>query len=521
MAFRASFHEDCRSLASARSPPTASFTHQPMNPKILAWAALAILPSVVPSASRGQANGAPSVATPSCRLALDSIDSKLRQNYAGFLLEVRDARRAAYDSLMRDLARRADATSFDTCFPVLHRYAAWFDDPHLFVYQSPVADSASTARRASTLRTLELDEAGAKAELSRRLSRLDPIEGIWYDGPLRYAVVPDPEGGRGDFVAVVVASDTSAWPVGAIRAELHRTGEGTYGIALLTKSFGEQQLDASIHRGMLLRLSPGMWGRAWPVRPADAGAIDPTDVHRPTVQVRPSSVVFSVPSHDPGLMRRLDSLVAANDTAIRARPLLIIDLRGNEGGASFMSRSLHPYIASADKRTTPFDSGSPVMLSSPAQIAYAKRFTGTDTTAFVRSLVGRLEANPGKLVAFDTSTAPPRQAASYPGSWRVAVLTDRGTVSASEVTVLMALRSTRAKVFGEPTAGALDYQSTQIVGLGIGDRRWALGYPTITAHADLPRRGMRGKGIAPDEVIAWNTVDDAIAEVERRMLGRP
>jgi C-terminal processing protease CtpA/Prc len=89
-------------------------------------------------------------------------------------------------------------------------------------------------------------------------------------------------------------------------------------------------------------------------------------------------------------------------------------------------------------------------------------------------------------------------------------------VSAAEVLVLRALRSSRAVVIGEPTAGALDYQSTQIVGLGTGDRRWALGYPTITAHAELPARGMRGKGIAPNLRVDWATVPDAYAEVERR-----
>ena len=99
----------------------------------------------------------------------------------------------------------------------------------------------------------------------------------------------------------------------------------------------------------------------------------------------------------------------------------------------------------------------------------------------------------------------------------MAVLVDGGTVSAAEVLVLRALRSERAVVIGEPTAGALDYQSTQAVGLGTGDRRWALGYPTIAAHVDLPTRGMRGKGIAPMVRLRWADVADAYAEVERRL----
>ena len=84
------------------------------------------------------------------------------------------------------------------------------------------------------------------------------------------------------------------------------------------------------------------------------------------------------------------------------------------------------------------------------------------------------------------------------GNWRVAVLVDGGTVSAAEVLVLHALRSTRAVVIGEPTAGALDYQSVQILSLGTGDTRWGL-------------------GIAPQIAVSWDAIPDPIAAVEQRL----
>jgi C-terminal processing protease CtpA/Prc len=228
--------------------------------------------------------------------------------------------------------------------------------------------------------------------------------------------------------------------------------------------------------------------------------------------------VFSIPSHDPAQARLLNTLVRTHVEAIRSRSLLIVDLRGNEGGGAFTTRSLHPFIVTTELRPTPYDSGAAVMLSSPAQITYARRFTGTDTSAFVRSLVARLEANAGSLVPLEETPppSPPPAEPSVAGNWRVVVLVDRGTISAAEVLVLRALRSARAVVVGEPTAGALDYQSVQVLSLGTGYPRWSLGYPTITAHADLPRRGMRGKGIQPQVHIDWTTLADPIAEVERR-----
>lgn len=452
---------------------------------------------------------------PTCRLALDSLDAKLRTNYAGFLLEVRGARRVAYDSVVAARRREADGTAFAECFAVLDRYVRDFDDPHLFVFQNPSADSAAVARRRAAVRTVPLDEAAVRRDLDARAAALDPVEGIWYDGPVRVAVVRDPAV-PGRFVASLLAADGEAWPVGAVRGEFRRVADGRYAARLTDRAFGERQLEATLHRRVLLRLSPGLWGKAYPVPEAERGYLDPVDVHRPHVVVRDRSVVVTMPSHDGAQMRLLDGLVDDAARAIRSRGLLIIDLRGNEGGGSMTSRALHPYVASESTRATPWDGGAPVMLSSPAQVAYAKRFMGTDSSPYVRSLVARLEARPGALVPLDETPPAPRRERALDGDWRVVVLTDRGTVSASEVLVLLAKRSTRATVVGEPTAGALDYQSVQILGLGIGDRRWAFGYPTITAHADLPARGMRGTGITPDVPLVWATVPDAIAEMERR-----
>ena len=459
---------------------------------------------------------------PTCRLALDSLDSKVRQNYAGFLLEVKGPRHDDYRSMLQRVEGEADRSEFERCYTPLSRYIDWFADPHLFVFQNQQTDSATAIRQRESIQHVSLTEDGARKLLSVRLGALEPIEGIWYDGPLWIAVVPDSTDPlRRLFIGVVVASDTSAWPVGSVRASFFRRDDGSYGTLLHTPDFAQLQLTARVHKRVLLRFSPGIWGKAWPLSPADTGLLDPVDPRRPRVSLRSQSVLISITSHDPTYVRVIDSLVKAFLPAIRDKGVLLVDLRGNEGGSSFTTRSLNPVIASTDKRVTRFDSGQAVMLSSPAQIAYAKRFTGTDTSAFVRRLVARMEANPGRLVLMDPDAVPSPAEPVTEGAWKVGVLVDGGTVSASEVTVLHALRSRRATVFGEPTAGALDYQSVNIVGLGIGDRRWALGYPAITAHADLPERGMRGRGIAPDVIMRWTDRADPVRDVEERLVAKP
>lgn len=94
------------------------------------------------------------------------------------------------------------------------------------------------------------------------------------------------------------------------------------------------------------------------------------------------------------------------------------------------------------------------------------------------------------------------------------MLIDRGTVSAAEVLVVYALQSPRATVFGEPTAGALDYESVSIVSIAPGEHRWYVGYGTITRRADLPTGGMRGTGIRPQVPIDLAKVMDPVAFVD-------
>ena len=451
---------------------------------------------------------------PSCSTDLAGARRTIEADYGGFRLEITGKRKTDYEQLYARLQQQADSTSGD-CFPVLDAFAASFQDPHLFIYQTVRLDSAESARRAQAVRMAPITEEAARAYLTSRGRQLDPIEGIWSANRLRLAVVPDSAGGRGHFMAVVLVPDTATWRAGAVRATLIRRGTGAYDVELSGPNYVTWHRRAHLHKSVLLRLDPGMWGKAFPVPPADSGLVDPVDPHRPTLVVRSGAVVISMPSHDPAIKPALDSLVAANADLIRRSDLLIVDLRGNEGGSSFTAAALGPYIASREPRPSPLVHRNAVMLSSPDQIAYAKVAFGPGTSPFVRSLVSRMEASPGQFVRLDTSSTGGDEPVIpvIQGPRRVGVLIDRGTVSAAEVAVEFALRSTRATVFGEPTAGALDYEQVRIVPLDPGERRWLLGYPTITRDISLPRGGIRGKGLAPDVKVDWNAMADPIGFV--------
>ena len=462
--------------------------------------------------------------TLTCATNLALLERKMMLDYAGYTLELKGERLSQFAAMKRAAQQRADRTTGDDCYFVLNDFVEWFDDPHLFVYQSTRLDTAETTRRAAAVKRLNVTEASAREYYRRRGARLDPLEGIWYDRGLRVAIIPDSTLGAGRFVAVMLSSDTSIWQPGAVRARFTRRPNGGYDAQVAEPNYALAHRNAVIYRHVLLRMSPGIWGKEFPVPPADSGTLDPVDPHRPAVYRRNGTLVFAVPSHS-GYKPALDSLVAKHRDELSRADKLIIDLRGNEGGGSQMTESLEPFLSLKEELPNPFPIDRPLMISSDDQIAYARRAFGSDTSAFVRGLLERLRAHPGELVPLNdptdtTKKVDPRDWVVSTGPRRVGVLIDRGTVSASEVFVLYALRSPRATVFGEPTAGALDYQSTSIVSLSPNEKRWYLGYGTITRGAGLPVGGMRGKGIPPQVRLDLSRIPDPI-DVVNRALATP
>lgn len=474
----------------------------------------ALTPRVPPSAD----------STLSCATDLALLDRKLHLDYAGYTLELRGERLRAFAAMKSRLQARADAATGDACFFVLRDFVEWFDDPHLFIFENARLDSAEAARRAEADEHFSVTEASARAYFRRRGAALDPIEGIWYDRGLRVAILPDSGRGPDTYAAVVLTADTSTWEPGAVRAHIHKRGRDAYDVTLAERNHALVHRRAVIYRHVLLRLSPGIWGKELPVAAADSGTLDPADPHRPVLYRRNGTLVFAIPSHD-GFKGVIDSLVLANKSTLASADRLIIDLRGNEGGGSGMTESLEPFITLKQDRPIPFATDDALMLSSDDQIAYARRAFGAETTAFVRSLVGRMKDHPGELVPLHDPSLPsppkdPRDWVVSTGPRAVGVLVDRGTVSASEVLVLRALRSPRATVFGEPTAGALDYQSASIVSLSPHEHRWYLGYGTITRTRDLPRGGMRGRGIPPQVPLDLAHLADPVGYVDRMLARR-
>lgn len=442
-----------------------------------------------------------------CGAAFSALKATLETNYAGYVIEYAapGARRDAYQAMAVQVgAATAGATSRPDCTRLLNRYVAFFSDPHLFLQDTPTYDEARQAafRQAAPVSSLDVPALRATA-----LAATDPVAGIWATDEGEVAVVP---GGDG-FDAVMIAPTDARWQAGQVRAHLTPAAQG-YDVTLYRT--GDRapilRFDARLEGDLRLRLAPSTWGRVAPAVRDMGDAFDPRAPRQPVyIDHSPEVGVLYLPSFDPAKTGEAGARIMQQHAAdIAAKRLLVIDIRGNEGGSQAVWSALAPFYATGEWE--PADPNGPaggdVVLAAPRVIEIWRSFRDNSGPGAYRdtldSLIARLEAAPpGTLTPFRTDAGPtgpdtPAQLAGGPQA--VAILTDSMVVSAGEAFLLTARRSPKVTVFGHNSMGSIDYWTVGIVSIGEGEGRYGLGLPIGAASASLPAGGYNTDGVPVD-----------------------
>lgn len=189
----------------------------------------------------------------------------------------------------------------------------------------------------------------------------------------------------------------------------------------------------------------------------------------------------------------IDSIIKANYSVITSTKYLLIDLRGNGGGSDVSYEELMPFIY-----TNPIHVVGMDKLSTPDNIAKYETILKDDnypqsTREYAKKIIERLKANPGKFLAGDDDTF--RLKAILPFPALVGVLVDKKCGSTTEQFLLAAKQSKKVVMFGENSAGVLDYANMHF--LNFPCYEWRLGYATSRSRR-LPEQPVDNIGISPD-----------------------
>ncbi len=169
------------------------------------------------------------------------------------------------------------------------------------------------------------------------------------------------------------------------------------------------------------------------------------------------TLLIRMPYFESSYAKAYDSLVKANAEALGRVSTLILDIRNNPGGVTRCFSSLRPYIC-----TGPIHESDAWELCSADLIADAR---GSLVEYEKRKDSGRIERQKRYIdsITLHRDSMWFQKGADSPcvvkpnSIKRVAILMDHGSRSAAELMVLYFRQSSKVRLFGENTGGAIDY----------------------------------------------------------------
>lgn len=217
------------------------------------------------------------------------------------------------------------------------------------------------------------------------------------------------------------------------------------------------------------------------------------------------ALLFRLPSFEWSEKKKIDSLITNYKSTISDKPYWIIDLRGNAGGTDYAYNSLLPYIY-----TNPITVKPDEYWASDGNINILKENLSDTNLAegnkqFLSSIIKLMENNKGRFVnpsGKDFFLTTLDSIYTYPK--KIAILIDRNSESSAETFLLNAKQSKKVILFGENSAGVLDYSNTQYFDLPQPEFKLVA---AISRSKRLPLYPIDNIGIAPDVKIPNETPD--------------
>ncbi len=460
----------------------------------------------------------------SCRRNFDRMVELITANYAGYSHKVTPATRPRLDSLTAALRTRSDRSTYSACQGVLTDWLNFFKDGHL-----QVATDLDARREPEKVRALfsdwervPLDEPQFRAYLDNPNTTKLPLEGIWRneDGSYRLGLIRGAEADR--LNAFVLEADSVWWLPGQVKARLKARPDGTFQTDYFMRDHSPNPVVAKPVGDGLLDLF-GTWHRLYPnpvpppARAVQASGTSP-DGYRFTM-LDDTTALYRIPSFDGAFKPLIDSLTAAHAADLRRTKLLLLDLRNNGGGSDQSFESLTPYLYTNPVRIVGLEHYA-TLENVKKYDQYAKLIKGLDDKElqYFDRLKKKQLKRLGKFVTLgNRQVFTERHRRVLPNPSRVAILINRGCGSTTEQLLLAARQSRKVTLFGENTAGVLDYANMYFTDLPCYSM--SLGWATSRSLRIRRGEGIDNVGIPP-QVRVPEAEKDWVSFVRNYYAGR-
>lgn len=409
-----------------------------------------------------------------CSENFEFIKHLVETSYSGFQDKVNPETKAEYDKLCALSSEKAKGTSNTAvCFKTINNYLRFFKDNHVqfnmvqtsYFQNLKEKDNDYIRQFFAGAESVQVSENEVKAYFESNKKHNDPLEGIWESvgGNYLCAVIGD-KTDKKHFLGIVLKADSIYWVPGQVKMDFQKQANNGYFLyyASLDHSvMAEKNINII---GDTLYEWNGKWIKRYPRNPEAINMKPPSPQQNAAwfelKNFDDSTLLLSLPSFDLSNKALVDNLINSNMDKLLHCPYLIIDIRGNGGGADDTFNSVLPFLY-----TNSFEIAGNDILSSKDNIAvYEKLLLTADDNhkEWVQSIMQRMKENPGKFVPFFNGGTV-RFDAVMPNPRKIGILINNNCASSAEQFLIFAKESKKVKLFGQPTSGTLDYSNTVAV----------------------------------------------------------
>jgi C-terminal processing protease CtpA/Prc len=226
------------------------------------------------------------------------------------------------------------------------------------------------------------------------------------------------------------------------------------------------------------------------ITPAEA---EDTESYPYFEKIDEETVLIRIPSFLPKYYEAINELIQENHEVLTNTPNLVLDLRGNGGGSDECFNILLPYVCPESINVVGAD-----VRATQGNIEYLRELTKMhefpeDALSQINDLTELMAKSLGGFVEMvPTQTLPLGEVFAQPQ--KVAICIDKKCASSTEQFVIFALESPKVTLFGENTAGCIDFSN--VVPAQTPSKNWTLYYP-ISRSKRIPLHQIDGLGIEP------------------------
>lgn len=423
----------------------------------------------------------------SCETEFDNIKNFIEKNYAGFQDKKIMMTEAGYQRIVNEYRNYSkEPHSREKCLLIISQFLDHFKDDHLSVgvnFDPYKKDSLFISQR----EIIPISD-----QKITELRQSTTFEGIYnfHDSLLyKIAVVKD-KTPLHDYIGIIINSNLPGWKRGMIKFEGKLTSDSVAkGVLYIINQMPKQEY---------FRFAKNIIGGDWQREGTTREKMNYNFVPVASKKISEKTLYIKISNFSPSNAKNIDSIFKINAYNLQTMPNLVIDLRGNSGGADFTYKPLLPYLY-----TNPVKTIGVSLLSTDANISGWKKYLDNkdlskDTKSAISNIIEELERHKGEWV----SSADDEVSSNYqklPRPAKVIILIDKGCASTTEQFLLAAKQSSKVLLMGQNTSGTLDYSN--VVEAPFSCMPYILRYSSSRSRRLDHNQGIDNIGIKPDKYL--------------------